>query len=88
MPWYYVSQVLLEMVVLKVDKLLFMCYIEESSTVFEAPFDGELWEKINNRINSIYGSNHPDTLKRLPAGNKKLIRKNEKIQQRKRQIHG
>ena len=36
LPVYYVFQILCEMDVLKTDKLLFMCYSLESTSVFEA----------------------------------------------------
>ncbi|XP_060589874.1 uncharacterized protein LOC132745056 [Ruditapes philippinarum] len=75
MPWYYVSQVLMEMYVLKVNRLLFVCYSSDSSTIFEAPFDEILWTEINDRIKTLYGDDNPSIMTRLPPGNKTLIEK-------------
>lgn len=68
MPWYYVTQVLCEMHALQVPILIFICYSEESTTVFKANFDEQLWEEIMNRLLDTYGKCSPVLMKKLPAG--------------------
>lgn len=59
LPEYYVCQCLAEMCVLKTDRLLYICYSKESSTVLEVRFDGELWGMIHNYISDIYDNDCP-----------------------------
>ena len=59
LPSYYVLQVLAEMVSLKTDTLLYMCYSSESSTVFEIKFSQHLWSLVWKEINSLYGTANP-----------------------------
>ena len=59
LPSYYVLQVLAEMVSLNTDKLLYMCYSAESSTVFKINFSEKLWSLVWNEINVLYGTENP-----------------------------
>lgn len=65
-PWYYVCQVILEMHVLRTETLFFICYTEESTTVFEIYFDRDLWQDINECIVNTYGSCDLQIMKKLP----------------------
>ncbi|OWF49631.1 hypothetical protein KP79_PYT22905 [Mizuhopecten yessoensis] len=53
-PYYYVPQLLCEMAVLKTNSLIFVCYSSETSTVFEAFFDDELWDVLQSRMSELY----------------------------------
>ena len=54
LPEYYACQCLAEMVVLKTNKLIYLCYSKESSTVFEVTFDENLWQMIWSYLCEIY----------------------------------
>ena len=43
-PQYYIPQLLAEMKALNCDKLYYVCYTPESTTVFEVLFDPLLWD--------------------------------------------
>ena len=58
-PQYYVCQLLAEMAALEVRQLLFVCYSGRSSTVFLVNFDDDLWEKIFQEADKLYGIANP-----------------------------
>ena len=45
-PHYYILQCLSGMKALKCSKLLYVCFTEESSTVFELAFHSDLWHTV------------------------------------------
>ena len=59
MQKYYVPQVLSEMKALGTQKLYFICYSPESTTVHEVDFDENLWNTIEQEISLIYGTPKP-----------------------------
>ena len=65
-PWYYVSQVILEMRALNVQELYFLSYTDESTTVFKVYFDVDLWEDIYKRVINVSELTDINTLKKLP----------------------
>ena len=56
---YYVLQVLAEMKTYGCDQLLFVCWSEESTVVFETKFDEELWENVCREICEVYDWDQP-----------------------------
>ena len=54
-PDYYIGQCLGEMKALNVSKLLFVCYIDENSTLFEIYFDDSLWDILEQEADDLYG---------------------------------
>ena len=69
LPEYYVCQCLAEMHVLKTDKLIYVCYSEESTTILEVCFDNCLWESITNYISEVYDTDSPKIPKTSKATN-------------------
>ncbi|MEW8542406.1 MAG: YqaJ viral recombinase family protein, partial [Candidatus Thiodiazotropha sp.] len=59
LPKYYIPQVLAEMAVLGTDRLLYVCYTEESTTVHLVEFSQSIWDKICDEVKSIYGKENP-----------------------------
>ena len=59
LPSYYILQVLSEMVVLRTDTLLYLCYSEETSTVLEVTFSEHLWSLVWQELVSVYGTKKP-----------------------------
>ncbi|CAG2249712.1 unnamed protein product [Mytilus edulis] len=53
-PIRYIPQVLSEMVCLKTDKLWYLCWTEESSTIIRVRFDENLWLLMLNEAKSLY----------------------------------
>ena len=67
-PIYYAIQLLAEMNTLKTDKLLYMSYSEQSSTVFQVTNDTQLWLEILEELQRIYGTEIPKRpTKKSPA---------------------
>lgn len=60
------------MACLQVDKLLYLSWSEESSTVFEAKFDKDLWDMIINESVALYESENPKRPTRLSPGSKDI----------------
>ena len=58
-PEYYIPQLLCEMKALRCKKLLYLCYTEESSTVFECLWNEQLWEMIWNALEQTLGGESP-----------------------------
>lgn len=56
-PKRYVSQLLAEMTVLSCDQLLYICYTEESTTIFIVKYDRELWQMMVNELGETYNEN-------------------------------
>ena len=69
LPEFYVCQCLAEMHVLKTDKLIYVCYSEESTTILEVRFDNCLWESITNYISEVYDTDSPKIPKTSKATN-------------------
>ena len=59
LPWYYVTQVILEMHVLNVTQLYYLSYTSDSTTVFEIKVDEELLDTILECVKKIYGTSNP-----------------------------
>jgi hypothetical protein len=53
-PPYYVCQLLSEMAALNVQKLVYLCYGQKSSTVFLVDFDSALWYEILEECDNLY----------------------------------
>lgn len=54
-PWYYALQVLSEMKVLNVSKLVFLSWTPTTSTVFEVEFCEATWQKAWELTEHLYG---------------------------------
>jgi hypothetical protein len=54
-PTYYVVQLLCEMKVMNTDRLLFVCWSEESTVSFEVQFCDVLWQKVWDALLITYG---------------------------------
>ena len=61
-PKWYAMQVLAEMVVLGVNKLLLCYYSSLSMVVIEVEFDQEVWAKIWNRVKSYLDKDRPQII--------------------------
>ena len=53
-PSYYIPQLLAEMRTLGCTKLLYLCYTQDASTVFEVTWNQELWDLMWQRIVEIF----------------------------------
>lgn len=58
-PYYYVCQVLSEMFAHSSEKLIFICYSEESTVVMEVKFDASLFERITQLCCEMYDYEEP-----------------------------
>ena len=76
-PKYYVPQVLSEMHALNCNDLLFLCWSEETSTVIEVKNDEDLWNEMKDKLQLIYGNDHPRRPTRLCPDIKNLKQKIE-----------
>ena len=56
-PHYYVCQLLAEMASHSVQKGLFISYSPESMAISEVRFDADLWHKIVEEVDRVYGAN-------------------------------
>ncbi|MEW8543590.1 MAG: YqaJ viral recombinase family protein, partial [Candidatus Thiodiazotropha sp.] len=59
LPKYYVVQVMLEMKVLNVDKLLLVCYSAKTTVVSVVDFSKDLWQTIWDVTLELYGAVKP-----------------------------
>ncbi|CAC5404088.1 unnamed protein product [Mytilus coruscus] len=73
----YVTQVLSDMAAMDVKELMYLCWTEESSTVFRAKFDADLWKLVTDEIKDVYLCQTPKRPTRLSERSKLISEKIE-----------
>ncbi|CAG2256016.1 unnamed protein product [Mytilus edulis] len=70
MPIRYIPQVLSEMASMNVEELIYLCWTDESSTVFRVHFDTDTWKLITEEAQNVYLKETPKCPTRLSAESK------------------
>jgi len=55
LPKYYITQILSEMAALKCEKLMFISWTPESTTLMKITFDADLWKRMETELLSVFG---------------------------------